>query len=543
MRNFRGYFRVFEPVLRVMGADGARVHLAYDDKCGPVEQAWADSLERDFPNITSGATPDRRGSRWHRFSRSLRVSADYLRFLRPEFATTPELRARAADRAPNAFVTFMRLPGLRTERGIAWMTAVLKRCEQAIPSSPAVDDFIEAFNPDVVVVSPLLSVGSMQPDYLKSAQSLGIPTMVAVASWDNLSSKSLIRFLPDAVTVWNETQRREAVELHDVPPERVVVTGAQSFDPWFGWTPGPRALFLTRVGLPLDRPFVLYVCSSLFASPITEAEFVRRWIGALRSSAAAGLREAAVLIRPHPKRNEEWSAAELSGLEHVVIWPRTGTMPVDDQSKADYYDSMFHSAAVVGLNTSALIEAGIVGRAVHTLLNSEFAGSQDGTLHFQYLTDIEGGLLRVATTMDEHVQQLSEALGGTNWGSSQRDRFLRAFVRPYGLDVPASPLFVNAVLTLARERARPLTASAVDRLLCLVLSPLAFRSQVAYNVKRAVERARKAGAGGSIRAVVREYVKMARGRREREKARQPPTLSTVRKEGGRTRHGSVPGSR
>ena len=54
---------------------------------------------------------------------------------------------------------------------------------------------------------------------------------------------------------------------------------------------------------------------------------------------------------------------------------------------------MFHSVAVVGVNTSALIESGIVGRPVYTVLADEFAGQQEGTLHFQHLKNVNGGLL------------------------------------------------------------------------------------------------------------------------------------------------------
>ena len=43
---------------------------------------------------------------------------------------------------------------------------------------------------------------------------------------------------PDQVIVWNETQKREAVRLHGVAPDRVRVTGAQLFDDWFDRTPG-----------------------------------------------------------------------------------------------------------------------------------------------------------------------------------------------------------------------------------------------------------------------------------------------------------------
>lgn len=497
MRNFRGYLRVFEPALRALGQAGHRVHLAYDDKGTPEERQWAEDLGRELPSITWGPTPDRRNSLWFGLSRNLRLSTDYVRFLRPEFANAPDLRERAARRAPRTMVAVTRLPCLRTPKAVDWLTRVLKRMEQALPSDPDVEAFIASYRPDAVLLTPLLSMGSPQSDYLKSAQALGMRTMLCVASWDNLSSKSQIRFLPDVITVWNETQKREAVELHGVPADRVVVTGAQVFDPWFGWRARPREEFCKVVGLPADRPYVLYACSCLFAASMTEAEFVVRWIRALRSAPDPSLRGASILIRPHPKRNHEWENIDLSEFENVVLWPRVNVMPVAAQARADYYDSMYHSAAVVALNTSAMIEAGIVGRAVHTVLTTEFAGSQGGTLHFRYLMDVEGGLLRVAHSLEEHLEQLGEAVAGGNWGQALRERFLQAFVRPFGLDVPASPLFVDAVESLTRREAPvPVRRSAADRVICALMFPLALRSALARRLRNAprvlVRRGRKA---------------------------------------------------
>ena len=60
--------------------------------------------------------------------------------------------------------------------------------------------------------------------------------------------------------------------------------------------------------------------------------------------------------------------------EGVVVWPKGGASPVDFASRNDFYDSMYHSAGAVGINTSAQIECGIVGRPVsiggqpHTIL-------------------------------------------------------------------------------------------------------------------------------------------------------------------------------
>ena len=58
-----------------------------------------------------------------------------------------------------------------------------------------------------------------------------------------------------------------------------------------------------------------------------------------------------------------------------------------------------HSAAVVGLNTSAMIEAAIVGRPVLTVLLPEFRDNQEGTVHFHYLLDGPEALLRASRSM------------------------------------------------------------------------------------------------------------------------------------------------
>ena len=57
--------------------------------------------------------------------------------------------------------------------------------------------------------------------------------MLGVGSWDHLTTKGLIHEVPDRVLVWNEAQKQEAIALHGVPAERVLVTGAQAYDHWF----------------------------------------------------------------------------------------------------------------------------------------------------------------------------------------------------------------------------------------------------------------------------------------------------------------------
>ena len=58
-------------------------------------------------------------------------------------------------------------------------------------------------------------------ELLKSARALGIPAGIFVTSWDNLTNKGSLKFVPERVFVWNEVQARDAVELHRIPRERV----------------------------------------------------------------------------------------------------------------------------------------------------------------------------------------------------------------------------------------------------------------------------------------------------------------------------------
>jgi hypothetical protein len=335
-----------------------------------------------------------------------------------------------------------------------------------------VERYLAEQAPDALLVTPLVDFGSRDADYLRAARRLGIPTGFPVFSWDNLTNKGLLRDAPDLVLVWNEFQAAEATELHRVPRERIRVTGAPAFDRWFGWEPSrSREEFCREVGLRADRPIVLYVCSSRFVAP-SEFAFIREWIEQLRAQGGV-LAEAGVLVRPHPLNNE-WrrGGIDLNG-EQVRVWPPLGEAPHDEASYRNYFDSIFHAGAVVGINTTAQIESAIVGRPVHTLLAEEFRETQEGTLHFHYLQAEGLGHLYVGRSFEEHAAQVEESLRGRVEEQDRNERFLRRFVRPKGLEVSATRLVVEAIEELgARPRTRtraPLAAPLVR----LALAPLA----------------------------------------------------------------------
>ena len=442
-----GYFRNLESVVDELARRGHDVHLTAERQDSAL--GGRDIVERlaaRHGSVTFGMMP-RRERAYFFLASKIRLSLDYLRYLRPEYANTPALQRRARLRTPRGLLQALRVPVLGASAGRRMIARLLDRIDHALPPSPAIERFVDEQHPDLAIITPLVGVvASSQLDLLRTVRARRLPAAVCVWSWDHLSSKAIIRDVPDRLFVWNDVQKREALDMHGVPPERVVVTGAQCFDRWFDRQPSSaRAEFARRVGLPDDRPFVLWVCSALFPGSPSEAAFVMRWAAHLRVSADPRLRDVRILIRPHPSRAREWDDVDWRSVPGVAFW---GGNPVDDQSRADYFDSLHHSAAVVGLNTSAFIEAGIARRPVLAILPQEFSASQEGTLHFRYL--IEGGLLTTSRSLEEHEAQLATMLAGPPREVMVRqEAFIRSFVRPCGLDVPATGVMADALESLA----------------------------------------------------------------------------------------------
>jgi hypothetical protein len=483
-----GFIRFYRRPIELLAERGHEVHLAFTRiEKDPGDRRLAEELAASSPRITFGEAPlRRRNDGWRPLAALVRSFVDLGRYVDPRYADSPALRRRMAQKFADHAGTARRIDPFSswlTRRVIHFMDArsserlsrrivrSLGTVERAIPTSERVDAYLRERRPDAVLVTPVIEFASTQVEYLKSARKAGIPSGVAVASWDNLTGKGLIRIVPDRVFVWNELQVDEAVEMHGIPRERVAVTGAPKFDEWFERAPRTdRAAFAAKVGLDPGGPFVVYACSSPFITP-DEVSFVRRWLDALRADERlAGL---GLLVRPHPQNAAQWDGVDLSEHGNVAIWPPHGAQPDAGDARADFFDSLAHSAAVVGINTSALIEAAIVGRSVLAPAADEFAGTQAGTLHFRYLLFENGGFVHVGVTLDEHRDQLAAVLERGDEHAEQTRRFIESFVRPLGLDRPAAPILADAFEALGRSAAQPSHRSVGDRALRILLTPAA----------------------------------------------------------------------
>jgi hypothetical protein len=440
-----GYYRNLDSVVEELARRGHEIHLGAEREDSSFGgQPIIDRITAAYANVTCGRTAVRDEETLF-LPAKIRFAIDYLRYLEPAYPPTSGLVLRARERTPTGMVRVSKSPLLAWRPIRRLVSRALDDADHAVPASQDIERFLDEQRPDLMVMTPLIGlVASSQIDLLRSALRRGISTAVMVWSWDHLSSKALIRDVPDALLVWNETQKREARDLHHVPEARIIVTGAQCYDRWFGRMPTrSRTAFVRHAGLPDERPYVLWACSALLPGTAPEPGIFLRWASHLRRSNDPRVRDVPILLRPHPSRTAEWTDSDWRSVGNVVMF---GGTPVDDEAREHYFESLYYSAAVVGITTSAFLEAAVVDRPVMSFYADDLRPEHEDSLHFQPLANPEHGLLTMGSSLEEHEGQLARVLAGSTTDLLQRQRrFVDRFVRPLGRDLPATGIVADAL--------------------------------------------------------------------------------------------------
>src|SRR5688500_15055473 len=195
-----GSFRLYESVLRRLAGDGHDVHVMANRRGAPASGLASprgpEALLADVPDIRWSWSDDIRPNAWLELATAVRVWLDSLRYFEPAYAHAPRLRTRAAERLPRLLRHITHSPLGTSHAGRTVLAACLRAVERALPRQREMDALIAREAPDVVLLTPLLHLGSPQVEVLRSAQAAGVRTALCVGSWDHLSSKSVIRDFP-----------------------------------------------------------------------------------------------------------------------------------------------------------------------------------------------------------------------------------------------------------------------------------------------------------------------------------------------------------
>lgn len=262
--------------------------------------------------------------------------------------------------------------GRQGQDGLLWWLRLLTRWT-------APDLYAEEFArhaPDLVVGTRALTMSGprahssaryLDRHLLLSAARRGVPTMVLVSSWDNLTTSGFFAVDVDRITVWNEIMKEQAVAIHGLAPERVSVTGAPQHDLYArerGFK--EREEFFHGLGLDASRPVIVYTTGTEGTIP-REPEVVARLWDALHAALGD---EAQLLVRVHQLDAVE-RYATLQGRPGVAFdhagRPTVGSYHDRDFDRAaleHLADTLRHADVVVNAASSISIDAAAVGTPV-----------------------------------------------------------------------------------------------------------------------------------------------------------------------------------
>jgi hypothetical protein len=144
--------------------------------------------------------------------------------------------------------------------GLRSVRRVIRALDRLVPSDRQLAETLAKYRPDAVLAPDIIL--STDRVLLRTAKRLGYKTIGMVRSWDNLTAKGVIQVMPEWLIAQTSQMKKEAVELGDMSPERIVVCGVAQFDEY--WKPATRTreAFLASLGIPADHRVVL--CAPFF---------------------------------------------------------------------------------------------------------------------------------------------------------------------------------------------------------------------------------------------------------------------------------------
>ena len=196
-----GYLRNYESMLRLLDSRGHQVDLGFLKTDEMYPEFAIKALVSECSNL-SFTVFLKQSWLWRKPAKFLRGLQTYVRYIDQRYRTAKKLRARAAALVPAPIRWLVNLIAGSDGRRMWPVINFLRTIENAIPLDPFIVKFFKSQNPDVFLVTPLIDLRASQLDWLKAARALGIKSGFCVASWDNLTNKSLIQTEPDVVYVW-----------------------------------------------------------------------------------------------------------------------------------------------------------------------------------------------------------------------------------------------------------------------------------------------------------------------------------------------------
>jgi len=441
--SYSNYYTIDDIVRRLCGR-GQDVHLilGMEEKTTISDDALQ-NVRQDIPDLI--VEPLKKRKSLAKYTKTIREILNYAHVLNNEESRTWDVAKWFRFFPPFLWCIVSSSMGKKVLK-TSGIQKTLRSFEQRIPVDSEIRAQIQQIRPDLVIVMPLINPDSRENEYLRAAQELGIPVLYSMVSWDNISTKGTFHGQPDYSVVWNEPLALELSGMHDIPLERIFITGAPRFDHLLDQVDGrilSRAEFFRMAGLDEKKDYILYVGSTFLVTNdhkknADESVLVLEVADALAKDPRT--KDVNLVLRPHPTNSTFLQKIRAQAKQNIIVFPHSGEIPDTEEKRSRFHNSLFHSIAVAGVNTTAFLEASALDKPC-IIIQTQNSVETQLLPHFHHLAD--AGFLETALSADELVDAISRIKSGVDARCEQRRKFVRNFLRP--CNMPAVDAYVKLV--------------------------------------------------------------------------------------------------
>ena len=272
---------------------------------------------------------------------------------------------------------------------------------------------------------------------LKICKDCNTPVSVFVHSWDNLAGRGFFSERPDNLLVWNDTMKKQAQILHNIPEKNIYVVGVPQF--WFYKQLENKVnkAFFFRHYIKEKKKTITYTCCASRVFP-DEDLFIEKLINFIKKN------KFNLILRLHTTERIKFYKKKFSNIDNVVIDTPGGLFAASEVNNLNdtkieilrFLSLMKYSNVVINLASTITLDAIIFDTPVvcpafniKKIKKRQWNEAKEWykSTHFKYI--VESKSIRVAKNMKELKKYILMYLKNKKTDSINRKKLSKEFCK------------------------------------------------------------------------------------------------------------------
>ncbi len=249
-----------------------------------------------------------------------------------------------------------------------YIKSFYRKLEISLNKFDSFDSYFKEYKPSVVFAPDVFGAGDVM--LLKSALIHNVRNIAMVASWDNNTTKGLMRIIPDLLLVQNEIIRNESIEIQNVSEKIIQIVGIAHYDFYKQYKPISKKELFGKLGISEDKRLIVFspAGSKFISTDWKICEIIKR------AYAVKELPEDVVtLVRTHPTNPVDLENF-MPDKHFIIETPGVSFEGLSDKRKeldkealCHLLDTLHHSELVINVVSSIVIDAAVLDKPIITI--------------------------------------------------------------------------------------------------------------------------------------------------------------------------------